>query len=192
MYLKCFKSKIHRRIPTATYSFYRLKSVYLVIMVSASSPNFLCTTLYASGPTLPCASETQSTYRKHLKALERVHQRCSRDILGICWEERRTNASVLLQENTISIEAMVILFQFSLFRLPFDRTSPILGMHNIKNKQRYRIPLFGSFPLNVLSIYLQFRVIFLIYIYPACSEDILLPCKLDHAKLGASAQREAP
>ena len=48
---------------------------------------------------------TTVVYRSHLKTLEKFHQRCLRKIHCIRWEDRRTNASILI---TPSIEAMVM------------------------------------------------------------------------------------
>ncbi len=59
-------------------------------------------------PTLLYASETWTTYRRHLKTLEKFHQRCLRSILNVSWEDRRTNTSVLKEAETSSIEALVI------------------------------------------------------------------------------------
>ena len=58
--------------------------------------------------TLLYASETWTTYRRPLKALEKFHQRCLRSILNISWEDRRTNISVLKEAKTTSIEAFAI------------------------------------------------------------------------------------
>ena len=58
-------------------------------------------------PTLLYGAETWTTYRRHIKALEQYHQRCLRRILGITWEDRRTNISVLQDAKTTSIEAMI-------------------------------------------------------------------------------------
>ena len=49
-------------------------------------------------------SEAWVTYRCHLKTLEKFHKRCLRKILCIRWEDRCTNASVLMEANTTSIE----------------------------------------------------------------------------------------
>ena len=43
--------------------------------------------------------------------MERYHQRCLRRILNIKWEDRRTDASVLTEAKTTSIEAMIIKHQ---------------------------------------------------------------------------------
>ena len=58
--------------------------------------------------TLLYGSEAWVTYRCHLKTLEKFHQRFLRKVLCIRWEDRRTNARVLMEANTISIEAMVM------------------------------------------------------------------------------------
>ena len=58
--------------------------------------------------TLLYGSEAWVTYRCHLKTLETFHQRCLRKMLHIRWEDRRTNASVLTEANTISIEAKIM------------------------------------------------------------------------------------
>ena len=59
-------------------------------------------------PTLLYASETWTTYRRHLKILEKFHQRCLRSILRISWDDYRTNLSVLEEGKTTSIEAIII------------------------------------------------------------------------------------
>ena len=59
-------------------------------------------------PTLLYASETWTTYRHHLKTLEKFHQRCLRNILNISWKDRRTKFSVLNEAKTTSIEASII------------------------------------------------------------------------------------
>ena len=48
------------------------------------------------------------TYRCHLKTLEKFHECCLRKILCIRWEDCCTNASILMEANTTSIEAMVM------------------------------------------------------------------------------------
>ncbi|XP_076067758.1 uncharacterized protein LOC143040564 [Oratosquilla oratoria] len=59
-------------------------------------------------PTLLYASETWTTYRRHLDTSEKFHQRCLRSILNISWEDRRTNVSVLKAAKATSIEAHII------------------------------------------------------------------------------------
>ncbi|XP_043353719.1 uncharacterized protein LOC122456749 [Dermochelys coriacea] len=58
--------------------------------------------------TLLCGGETWVTYRKHLKNLERQHQRFLWKILNIKWEDCHTNVSVLTEANIFSVEALII------------------------------------------------------------------------------------
>ena len=59
-------------------------------------------------PSLLYGSETWTTFRRHLNVLEKYHQRCLRRILGVTWQDRRTNSSVLDEAQCTSIEAMII------------------------------------------------------------------------------------
>ena len=52
--------------------------------------------------------ETWTVYRRHLKQLERFHQRSLLSILGIRWQDRVTNTQVFERTNCISIEAMLL------------------------------------------------------------------------------------
>ena len=51
--------------------------------------------------------ETWTVYRRHLKHLERFHQRALRSILEIRWQDMVTNTEVFERTNCISIEAML-------------------------------------------------------------------------------------
>ena len=53
---------------------------------------------------LLCGCETWTVYRRHLKQLERFHQRALRSILGIWWQDRVTNTEIFERTNCISIE----------------------------------------------------------------------------------------
>ncbi|XP_076043659.1 uncharacterized protein LOC143026773 [Oratosquilla oratoria] len=58
------------------------------IVIFGKKPKYLCTTvLYGS--------ETWTTYRRHIKNLERFHQSCLRSILKISWEDYKNKLSVL-------------------------------------------------------------------------------------------------
>ena len=59
-------------------------------------------------PTLTYGCETWTAYRRHIKGLEKFHQRCLRSILRITWKDRRTNISVLEESNCSSIESLLI------------------------------------------------------------------------------------
>ena len=52
--------------------------------------------------------ETWTVYRRHLKQLERFHQRALRSILRIRWQDRVTNTEVFERTNCISIEGMLL------------------------------------------------------------------------------------
>ena len=54
------------------------------------------------------SSETWTTYRRHLKTLERFHQTCLRRILNIQWRSLTPDAFVLQQANVSSIEERVL------------------------------------------------------------------------------------
>ncbi len=59
-------------------------------------------------PTLLYASESWTVYARHLKQLEKYHQRCLRRILQVTWEHRRTNSSILEEAECSSIESLLI------------------------------------------------------------------------------------
>ena len=59
-------------------------------------------------PTLLFGSKTWVTYSRHLKSLEMFHMRSLRRILGVTWQHKRTNNSILDEAKTTSIEAMII------------------------------------------------------------------------------------
>ena len=52
--------------------------------------------------------ETWTVYRRHLKQLERFHQRALRSILGVRWQDTVTNTEVFERTNCISIEVMLL------------------------------------------------------------------------------------
>ncbi|XP_076049524.1 uncharacterized protein LOC143030251 [Oratosquilla oratoria] len=58
-------------------------------------------------PTLLYGAETWVPYARHIKALEKFHQRCLRRLLGISWHDRRTNTSVLKEAHSQTIEAAI-------------------------------------------------------------------------------------
>ena len=59
-------------------------------------------------PTLLYASESWTVYARHLKQLEKYHQRCLRRILQVTWEDKRTNTSILGEAKCNFIETMLI------------------------------------------------------------------------------------
>lgn len=58
--------------------------------------------------TLLYGSESWVIYRRHLKLLERFHQRCLRSILRISWTDFVTNIDVLERSKMTSIEATLL------------------------------------------------------------------------------------
>ena len=64
-----------------------------------------CTIISAYAPTLE--EGTWVTYQRHIKSLEQYHQRCLRRILGVKWQDKRTNNSILLEAETLSIESII-------------------------------------------------------------------------------------
>lgn len=91
-------------------------------------------------PTLLYGSETWTTYRRHLKALERFHQRCLRNILRIKWSDYRTNNSVLEEAKVTSVEARIIKSQLRwtghLVRMDINRIPKQIFYSELANGKR--------------------------------------------------------
>ncbi|XP_062817737.1 putative uncharacterized transposon-derived protein F52C9.6 isoform X1 [Anolis carolinensis] len=91
-------------------------------------------------PTLLYACETWTVYRRHTKLLERFHQHCLRKILQISWEDMWTNASVLEEAKTTSIEAMLLRHQLHwtghVVRMPDHSLPKQLLYSELKNGKR--------------------------------------------------------
>lgn len=91
-------------------------------------------------PTLIYGCETWTTYRRHLKCLERYHQRCLRRILKVKWQDRRTNISILDEANTSSMEAKIVRHQLRwaghVVRMPESRLPKQILYSQLKNGQR--------------------------------------------------------
>ena len=92
--------------------------------------------------TLLYASETWTTYRRHLKTLEKFHQRCLRNIMNVSWEDRRTNVSVLEEAQLTSIEALIIRNQLRwsghVVRMSEDRLPKQIFYSELKEGSRKR------------------------------------------------------
>ena len=71
------------------------------------------------------ASETWTTFNRHLKQLERFHQQCLRKILGIKWQMHISDTEILEMANIGSIEVLISKQQLRwsghLVRLPNER-----------------------------------------------------------------------
>ena len=63
--------------------------------------------------TLLYGCETWVAYRCHVKVLEQFQQRILRAILGVHWQDRITNARILEQADTTSIDAHIVRSQLS-------------------------------------------------------------------------------
>ena len=62
-------------------------------------------------PTLLYGAETWVLYRKQIRLLERLHQRCLRSILGIKWQDYVSNKEVLKKASLPSIESILLQVQ---------------------------------------------------------------------------------
>ena len=58
--------------------------------------------------TLLYASETWTTYQRHVRALDRFHQQCLRQILGIKWQSRTPDTDVLAMSGSTTITAKLM------------------------------------------------------------------------------------
>ena len=69
--------------------------------------------------------ETWTCYRSHIQVLENFHMTHLRQLLGINWQDKISNARVLMMSNSTGIEAWIIkaqlLWTCHFFRMPFDR-----------------------------------------------------------------------
>ena len=61
--------------------------------------------------TLLYSSETWTTYRRHLKWLERFHQKCLQRILRVSWQTYTPDTEVLHIADCLSIEAQMVYSQ---------------------------------------------------------------------------------
>ena len=59
-------------------------------------------------PTLLYGAETQFLYRKKIRLLERLHQRCLRSILGIKWLDCVSNVEVFERASLPSIQSILL------------------------------------------------------------------------------------
>ena len=80
--------------------------------VSEQQPRYWSTKLLFSPPSYN-GCETWVAYRRHVKVLEQFQQRILRSIIGVHWQDRITNASILEQADTRRIEAHIVKSQLS-------------------------------------------------------------------------------
>ena len=100
--------------------------------------------------TLLYSSETWTTYRRHLKWLERCHQKCLRRILNIKWQTLTPDTEVLSRADCLSIESQIVRSQMRwaghVVRMPDKRLPKQLFYGELKlgkrpkhkPKKRYR------------------------------------------------------
>ncbi len=62
-------------------------------------------------PTLLYGAESWTTYSRHLRAMEKYHQRSLRKIPRISWKDRSTNISILEEANMTSITTNIMQYQ---------------------------------------------------------------------------------
>ena len=104
--------EIQHRIRCACFSYSRLKDRVFsergfrtATKILVYKADILTTLLYGC--------ETWVAYRRHVKVLEQFQQRILRSILGVYWQDRITNASILEQADTTSIEAHIVKSELS-------------------------------------------------------------------------------
>ena len=100
-------AEIHQRIEKASSAFGRLdnrvwsdRGITINTKLSVYEACVLTVLLYAS--------ETWTTYCRHIKVLERFHQNCLRRILGIKWDSFTPDTDVLQKAKTSSIEKRIV------------------------------------------------------------------------------------
>ena len=104
--------EIQHRIRCACFSYGRLKDRVFsergfrtATKILVYKAVILTTVLYGC--------ETWVAHRRHVKVLEQFQQRILRAILGVHWQDWITNARILEQANTTSIEAHIVRSQLS-------------------------------------------------------------------------------
>jgi len=90
--------------------------------------------------TLLYASETWTTYQRHVRALDRFHQQCLRQILGIKWQSRTPDTDVLAMSGSTTMAARLMQNQMRwaghLARMDDDRLPKQLFFGELKNGSR--------------------------------------------------------
>ena len=132
-------AEIHHRIGCASAAFARLrKRVFENRDIQTKTKIFVYQAVVL--PTLLYGAESWTTYSRHLRALEKYHQRCLRKILGISWEDRRTNVSVLQEANIPAISTTTIRHQLRwtghVIRMPDNRIPKQMLYGQLKEGKR--------------------------------------------------------
>ena len=99
-------AEVSRRISKASGAFgglrqklWHKRGIKLETKLSVYKATVLTSLLYAC--------ETWTTYARHIKQLDRFHQRCLREIMRIKWYDKVPDTDVLKRANMTGIEAMV-------------------------------------------------------------------------------------
>ena len=100
-------AEIHLRIQKACVAFGKLEK-RLWSDRGVTSKTKVCVYQTCILTALLYSSETWTTYRRHIKWLERFHQKCLRRILRIKWSSMTPDTVVLNRTDCLSIEAMII------------------------------------------------------------------------------------
>lgn len=133
--------EIQHRIHSASAAFFKLRQRVFENRDLRKSTKIMVYKAVVITSLLYC-SETWTTYRRHVQTLESFHQRCLRQILGIYWEDRRTNTSVLQEARLSSIEAMLLKNQLRwaghCVRLPENRLPRQILFSQLTQGQRPR------------------------------------------------------
>ena len=104
--------EIQHRIRCACFSYSRLKDRVFSERGFRTATKILVYKVVIL-TTLLYGCETWVAYRRHVKVLEQFQHRILRYILGVHWQDRITNASILEQADTTSIEANIVKSQLS-------------------------------------------------------------------------------
>ena len=99
-------AKIHLRIQKASVAFGKLRErvwadrhITYNTKISVYRSCVITALLYSS--------ETWTVHRRHLKLLERFHQKCLRCILNIKWQSKTPDTDVLVKAGCTSIESLI-------------------------------------------------------------------------------------
>lgn len=137
---KCdLDSELNGRIGAASAAFGKLRSkvfgshdIKLATKVSVYMAIVLPNLLYSS--------ETWCPYRKHIRALDKFHLRCLRDLMNIKWSDRVRNTEVLRRAKVCGIEAYMMRRQLRwcghVSRMADERVAKRIFYSELKNGKR--------------------------------------------------------
>ena len=115
--------EITHRISSAAAAFGRLNSrVFLNRDLTTSTKLKVYNAVVI--PTLLYGSEAWTTYKRHVKTLEKYHLRCLRSILRIKWDDFVSNNEVLDRASTVSIESVIVRNRLRWAGMWYEWTTP--------------------------------------------------------------------